>query len=163
MTLDPDTGSNRNWYDNPEYFYVSPRGVDIRKEVGSDLGTAPLPNTMDDFELTHFPRELILADGKMIPESRRIDGHEDMLDVLCANKGLIAMLEAISAMVEKENRKCLHQLHHKLGEYFLTDLQSLCKRLKNRARKLNATSKPTENRSRQEDTTMDGSSGETGQ
>ena len=118
---------------------------------------------MDDFELTHFPLELILADGRMILESRRIDGHEDMLDVLCANKRLIAMLEVIATMVEKENRKCLHQLHHKLGEYFVSDLHSLCKRLKNRAKKLNANSKPTENRSRQDDTTMEGSDGETGQ
>ena len=162
-TLDLQTKRNRGWYDNPEHFYVSPGGIDIRSEVGSDLGTAPRPMTMDDFELTHFPLELILADGKMIPESHRIDGHEDMLNVLCANKRLIAMLEVIATNVESQNRKCLHQLHHKLGEYFISDLHSLCKRLRNRAKKLNANSKPTENRSRQDDTTMDGSSGEAGQ
>jgi hypothetical protein len=118
---------------------------------------------MDDFELTHFPLELILVDGKMISESRRIDDHNSMIDILCANQDFIAMLDAVAAMAEKENWKCLHQLYHQLGVYFVSDLHSLCKRLKNRAKKLNANPKPTENRSRQDDTTMDGSSGEAGQ
>ena len=64
--------------------------------------------TMDSFELTHFPLELILVDGKMISESRRINEHEGMIDILCANPDFIAMLEAVATMAEKENRKCLH-------------------------------------------------------
>ena len=119
--------------------------------------------TVDDFELTHFPLELILVDGKMISESRRINEHGSMIDILCANQNFIAMLEAIAAMAEKENRKCLHQLYFQLGVYFVSDLHSLCKRLKTRVKKLNANPKPTENRPRQDDTTMDGPSGEAGQ
>ena len=51
-TLDPQTRCSRGWYDNPDHFYVSPGGIDTRPEVGSDIGTAQRPMTMDDFELT---------------------------------------------------------------------------------------------------------------
>ena len=162
-TLDQQTRRKRDWYDNPGHFYVPPGGIDTRPEVGSDIGTASRPMSMDDFELTHFPLELILVDGKMISESRRIDDHNSMIDILCANPAFIAMLDAVAAMAEKENRKCLHQPYHQLGVYFISDLHSLCKRLKTRVKRLNANLKPTEHRPRQEDTTMDGSSGETGQ
>jgi len=62
-TLDPQTRRSRDWYDNPDHFYVSPGGIDTRSGVGSDLGSAERPMTMDSFELTHFPLELILIDG----------------------------------------------------------------------------------------------------
>ena len=162
-TLDPQTRCRRDWYYNPDHFYVSPGGVDFHRGVGSDLGSAERPMTMDSFELTHFPLELILVDGKMISESRRINDHNSMIDILCANQEFIATLEVIGSMAEKENQKCLHQLYHQLGGYFVSDLHSLCKRLKNRAKKLHANPKPTENRPRQDDTKMDGSSGEAGQ
>ena len=142
---------------------MSPGGIDTRPEVGSDIGTAQRPMTMNDFELTHFPLELILVDGKIISESRRINNHEDMINILCANPRFIATLEVIAAMAEKENRKCLHQLYYQLGVYFISDPHSLCKWLKSRVKKLNANLKPTENRPCQDDTTMDGSRGEAGQ
>ena len=83
-TLDLQTRCRRDWYDNPDHFYVSPGGIDTRPEVGSDIGTASRPMTMDSFELTHFPLGLTLVDGRMISESRRINEHEDMIDILCA-------------------------------------------------------------------------------
>ena len=92
-TLDPQTRCSRDWYDNPDHFYVSPGGIDTRSGVGSDLGSAERPMTMDSFELTHLPLELILVDGKMISESRRINEHEGMIDILCANPDLMAMLD----------------------------------------------------------------------
>ena len=103
-TLDHQTRCRRDWYDNPDHFYVSPGGVDTRPGVGSDLGTAERPMTMDSFELTHFPLELILVDEKMISESRRIDDHNSMIDILCANPDFIAMLKAIATMAEKERK-----------------------------------------------------------
>ena len=144
-TLDPQTRRSRDWYDNPDHFYVSPGGIDTCSGVGSDLGSAERPMTMDSFELTHFPLELILVDGRMISESRRINNHEDMINILCANRRFIATLEVIAAMAEKENRKCLHQLYFQLGVYSVSDLHSLCKRLKTRVKKLNANPKPNEN------------------
>ena len=118
---------------------------------------------MDSFELTHFPLELILVEGKMISDSRRINEHDSMLVILCTNQDFMAMLEVSASTAKKENRMCLHQLYFQLGGYFISDLHSLCKKLKNRARKLSAKPKPNENRPRQDDTTMDESSGEAGQ
>ena len=91
-TLDPQRRSRRDWYDNPDHFHVSPGGIDNRPEVSSDLGTAPHPMTMDSFELTHFPLELILVEGKVISDSRRINEHESMLDILCTNQDFLAIL-----------------------------------------------------------------------
>ena len=178
-------------YDNPVHFYVSPGSKDIRLDhadwayqngepdqrgASTVLGPAtlalgpatPRVGTMDPFILTHFPLELILVEGKMISGKRKIDGHDQMLDILCANQNFLDMLQAIAIDVEELTRACPHQLYFRLGGYLAHDMHSLCNKLKRRsrtlARKLNdAAAKPKENRSRQDDTTVDGSDGETGQ
>jgi hypothetical protein len=171
-------------YDNPDHFYVSPGSKDIRldhadwadhngepnqRRTHTALAPAtPRVGTMDAFILTHFPLELILVEGRMISGERRIDEHDQMLDILCANQMFLDMLSTIAEDAEEHNRACLHQLYFRLGEYLAHDLHSLCSKLTKRskvlARNLNdAAAKPKENRSRQDDTTMDGSNGETGQ